>query len=214
MNQCMIGLAALAVVGQFQTPAGRPTRVHRQTFLPSVVHIQVLDKAGVPTNTCSGALVRKNVVVTAGHCSKTADARFQVRFADLPAVEFKLHAREWSAAKDYAVLVGESPDWVTPLRIQRKRPRATDFIWGSGYPASETGENDIQYSSGGVYLAFVSEQDRHFVARATYKGESGGPLLNGAGEIVGIMVKTWGFGNAHLPLTYAVPVQQWIEALP
>jgi putative serine protease PepD len=162
------------------------------TFLPTmqkqVVRIEVLTGEG--KGVCSGVVfnARAGYLVTAGHCASGFDPQFTVngRHADLVRRNelIDLAILRFDVKKEEQVTIAlQSPKMGEPVAIL-------------GFPF---GDKNFQVQTGIVSLPVDDEGFVH-VDAMVIGGDSGGALVNEAGELVGINVAIRYSGPSHQAL--------------
>ena len=184
---------ALAIALCFTRGAlGRPAFQPAPSFSPphpAVVRVVAPERDGMAYG--SGALVEVNeifgIVVTNWHVIRDATGTIGVLFPDgFRSAAIVLHEdRDW----DLAALVIWRPK-VRPIAISNRVPRPGEMLtiagYGSGSYRAISGRC-TQYVSPGGNQPFEMVE----LAAPAREGDSGGPILNGRGELAGVL-----FGSA------------------
>ena len=190
-GQCFTGQGAGAQGGrQGWTPARPVVPVQRPH--PAVVRIAVEERGG--TSYGSGTLVRVNekygLVLTNWHvlrdgCGKIA-VTFPSGFKSLARVQKT--DRQWDLA---ALVIWKPPASVGPVTIASRRPVMGSVLriagFGRGVFRTVAGRV-VQFVSPGRGLPFEIVE----VAVAAREGDSGGPIFNASGQLVGVLFGTGG----------------------
>ena len=158
-------------------------------------------------SSCSSFLVAPNIVITAGHCvhNKTEDQLSEIRFVfgywmnssseanlnvpaeNVYAIKRIIHS-EYSRlhALDYAVIELDREVTVAdPLTISDEQVEVGDYVYIIGYPNGLP----LKYAPN-AQVHRVNEQS--FIASLdAFKGNSGSPVFNANGEIVGVYISTY-----------------------
>lgn len=170
------------------------------------VRVFVTDRGG-EHSMGSGTLLSPTLIVTNWHVVKDADRRYPVKilFPSWKVVAGRIVKadRRW----DIAAIIIPKVD-VTPAKIGAKPEKGDDLTvhgYGMGLPATDTGK-----------LTQFNMPDKHSPADLiTIKpckvrnGDSGGPILNAAGEYVGTLFG----GNATTKETMGTHVGRVLEVL-
>ena len=149
----------------------------------------------------SGAIVADAVgtryVLTAAHIFR--DGRGQITAQSLDGRIFSASLALASEECDVALLRVDAPTDVPALTISASWPRQGETVWRAGF-----GPNETLQELAGVVKGYV-KTDRY----ATYEtlkidgparqGDSGGPVYNASGEIVGVV---WGTDGSDAYATY------------
>jgi S1-C subfamily serine protease/tetratricopeptide (TPR) repeat protein len=198
------GLPVLAV------PAAGPKLSAADVFIHSVPST-VLVK--VPSGFGSGVCVALGVVVTSNHVvDGTRDITLEEFLSDAGAArrgrEVKAHVVLADADQDLAVLrVSEPAPELKPMPVAAASPGAGERVFAIGNPGLGGQSLDLTISEG-----IVSARDRIIEGNtyiqhtaATNRGNSGGPLINERGELVGIVSRV---AIQMANVAFATPVEQ------
>jgi S1-C subfamily serine protease len=133
---------------------------------------------------CTGAVAeRSQLIVTATHCVGGRGS-VGVRLADGETrTAWVVLADE---AVDQAVLFLEEPTAVRPLRISRQRQIPGTVLYFAGNPARPVFQEG-RLDRIGVCPSLPRLPNALFTSVAGRPGDSGAPLVNGAGEVVGLV---------------------------
>ncbi len=217
MNKCLLGLCMLATappVPTFVPPPNAPVREHFVLQDPAVAQIEVETPGRV--SYCTAFVVKKDVLVTAKHCVRpgaTISVYYQL---PIPPVLVMQHAVASNDGEDWAILVGETPAAVKPFTVEAKLPEWTAHLYSVGFPISHTTPPtiNVQYIARGRFLAYDAKRHGILMYLPLYPGESGGPILDVAGHVVGIISAIVLYDDKMTPVTVASPSAHWVEAIP
>jgi serine protease Do len=220
MNKCMLGLcmlvnAAAPPVTPFQPPPNAPVRQQVRLQDPAVVLITIAGEK--KTSLCTAFVVKKNVLVTAKHCIRpktNITAQFEL---PLPPVIVAVHALATKDGEDWAILTGETPNQITPFTVSPTLPGQTAMVYSVGYPTNHAVmPPDVtgQYLSRGRYLVYDPTRGGLLLYLPLYPGESGGPILDDTGKVVGIISAIVLYDERLTEVSVASPSAQWIESIP
>lgn len=152
---------------------------------------------------CSGVLIAPDQVLTAGHCiknkSECEEASFIFGFTSESSQKQKLNQqtiytcdhivmREQKGigkfALDYAVIqLDRKVEGITPVRVaSNTTPDKDEKVISLSYPLGLPLKQDI-----GVVVETEKASNQIRVETDTFKGSSGSPLFNKAGELLGIL---------------------------
>jgi len=166
---------ALLVLVAVTRPAAAAPRTVRQIVEEATVRL---------ASGCSGAVAeRADLIVTALHCV-TGRESVGVRFAGGEERTARVAATD--AAADQAVLLLAEPAPTAPLRIVRRRQIPGTVLYYFGHPdrvAFQTARLDRIGQCPSLPLL----QDALFTSIHGKPGDSGAPLVNGEGAIVGLV---------------------------
>ncbi len=148
----------------------------------------------VETNdgTGSGFAVAPNLIATACHVVKGA-AGIRVHFWAAK-VQIPAHAAMCNEQYDIAFVAVPVPEGTATLRFAADAPSQGERIWAWGYPL---GTRIALEPSVAVGVVSATETPNGFLALdvSGAPGNSGGPVVNEAGEVVGILVGAWTAGE-------------------
>jgi S1-C subfamily serine protease len=167
----------------------------RETVEKRVVRVQAL-YADESFGGCSGTVINKErgIVLTCQHCVRGAVLEFAVNGAQADVVKQSL-------MDDLAILQSDDLDGVEDMALAGKSPETGDDIALVGFAFSATQHH---WQFGRVSLPLRS--DGFMMLDVTsIKGQSGGPAINAAGELVGI---SKGFQVAGGHLAMMVPLDK------
>jgi hypothetical protein len=184
---CCVLFAALAASTAWADPYANPTSTFAAPH-PSVVRVVSPERDGVSYG--SGSLVAvdetSGLVLTNWHVVSEAAGPIVVCFPDgfrSGAVVLRTD-RDW----DLAALAIRRPN-VQPIPLSNQAPQPGDPLtiigYGSGSYRAITGRCTEYVSPGGDHPAEMVE-----LAAPARNGDSGGPILNGRGELAGVLFGT------------------------
>lgn len=131
---------------------------------------------------CTATPVKTHILLTASHCIHEGSPSMLYRHGE----EIPLDLLSVDLNLDLALL--RSPQALPPLDIG-EQPYAGDTVFAVGY-----GENaPIPYYFGAVFLGVVTVPTGVRLALINHHvmpGMSGGPLLNAAGDVIGVLIMT------------------------
>lgn len=177
-------------------------RVTVPTKIPSVVRLVVGD---VLTNSCTGFVVEKNIIVTAAHCLERS-GNVRALFEDGTNRKFISLAagnRFISASEDIAVLQGNTGN-IVPIKLATE-PRIDAHCRSIGYGPDYNQKQTQCYGGKEMW----TEGTLVFSGDIDY-GDSGGPVINDNDEIIGEQVLLSADGR---PTFWAVPTSVIIKYL-
>lgn len=152
-------------------------------------------------------------VITAAHCADDEETIFVGRVDSVDHTKFGVSYMDSGA--DLAVLVPLEP-FAPPrsVELSPEMPRLGDRIITIGHPSG------LMYSVQTGIVSFIErvggmtpDQRWMQISAPTYRGNSGGPVLNRYGELVGIVSFTGTHGGGPSLLVGAVPLSVLREAL-
>ncbi len=193
--------------GNLFRPAADP-RVVSTSPHPAIARITVQEKDGVSFG--SGSLIdargQFGLVVTNWHVVRDATGEVSVQFPGgfrSPAKLLKVDA-DWDLA---ALEIGRPP--VAPLPIAAALPRKGESLVIAGY-----GAGDFR-SAAGVCQQYLAPKDGMpfemvEVNVEARQGDSGGPILNGRGEIAGVL---FGAGSGFTAGSYGGRVLEFLSSV-
>ncbi len=151
----------------------------------------------------SGFAVAPNVVATACHVVKGA-AAIQLHFW---AAKVKVAARQTlcDEKRDIAFLSTTVPEGTAVLEFMPVKPAQGEQIWVWGYPLGTAIALEPSVSIG---IVSATETAEGFIALdvSGAPGNSGGPVVNAQGKVIGIFVASWSAGRQGATgFKYAAP---------
>lgn len=177
----------------------KPARQIAQEAFPSVVLVEMQDDHGQPTSLGSGFVLRDGLVVTNRHVIAGAASGF-VRLVDESAKYEIAGTVAVDDAHDLAIIAAtrlKAP--ALPLG-DSSQVAVGDEVYAIGNPQGLEGT----FSQGIISAIRRSDGDTILqITAPTSQGSSGGPILNGSGEVIGIAVATFTGGQN---LNLAIPV--------
>jgi S1-C subfamily serine protease len=117
-----------------------------------------------------------------------------VRFQDHLSVDIEVELVQADAGVDYAILKPKEGMWQTALssnscQLSFSRPLKGDAIWVAGFPNYHKGD-PVQINVGQVLSSRLYDGVDHFrVSTMINKGNSGGPVFDQDGKVVGMASK-------------------------
>lgn len=140
----------------------------------------------------SGFAVAPNLVATACHVVKGA-AAIRVHFWAAK-VQVPAHAAMCNERYDIAFVAVPVPDGTALLRFAAGAPSQGERIWVWGYPLGTTIALEPSVAVG---VISATETPHGYLALdvSGAPGNSGGPVVDDAGEVVGILVAAWTAGE-------------------
>lgn len=168
-------------------------RSERTTRLAAVVHVYSR------TGSCSGFVVKRNVVATAKHCLDSSDIR-TVEFADGRREEFV--PAYVSKNLDFTLLLVDTKQ-IEPFRLDPRPNHTLHQVNQIGY----TDGGPDQLITPGLVVGRFGE--RLITTAMAIKGDSGGVVLNHDNSAIGLICQTF----FPAPGTEAVAIQAVIKAL-
>jgi len=155
----------------------------------------------------SGVAISKEIVLTAGHVVEREEG-IKILFHD--GTETTAHLIGRDPGTDLAVLKLDSGS-ATPAEIAKQPARVGQFVLALGRPSSNGIEasfgtvnklgGPIRTGRGGMLDAYIKTDV------VSYPGFSGGPLINGAGEMYGINTSGFGMGGEAVTIPAEVAVK-------
>lgn len=209
-TQAYAGAAIVALLaftaltpGLSRSAAAQSSPIH-----PAIVRVMATEGRGVSFG--SGALVAVNrrygLVLTNWHVVRDTDGFILVSFPDgfrSPATVVQVD-RDW----DLAALAVWRPA-AMPLRIADAPPQLGEWLTIAGYGRGQfrmAAGPCTQYVSPGKNLPFEMIE----VATSARQGDSGGPILNSRGELVGVL---FGTGMGRTMGSYCGRIRQFVAPL-
>jgi len=201
-----IGLIAVAIVGTVILPPldlnykSVPVTVSSQDMIAlamqSVVHIRAGDPNDEEGNSWegSGVYVGNNLIMTARHVIK-GQTKFKITFEN--GIEYKANYVYIESASDVGFIYVEGMLLCEPLIIDIQELRRGDEVYILGNPFGLRFKFSV---SKGIVSAVHRDAEGFFGDKLIFQsdaascpGNSGGPVINELGEVVGILVG--GYGN-------------------
>lgn len=148
---------------------------------------------------CSGFVARRNRIVTAAHC---ASANFATLY-NSRIVRIQL-LRKGSDIKqdDWAVFSANTSD-IVPLPIATSLPVLGEECWIIGFGGASV--RPLRTSCQVIDSGSSDDKGYIVLAATAIKGDSGGPVFNGNGEVVGILTRS---SYPDFPLANAVEIKR------
>ncbi len=138
--------------------------------------------------TGSGFAVAPGLVATACHVIRGA-AAIQLHFS---ATRVKVAGRQalCDERRDIAFISAAVPEGTAILEFASAKPSQGDQIWVWGYPLGTSIALEPSVAAG---VVSATETAQGFIALdvSGAPGSSGGPVVNGEGKVIGIMVASW-----------------------
>lgn len=157
---------------------------------------------------CSGFIGGKGIVITAAHCIGNRTT-IDVTFYNFEIRKFRVHTTNkadcYGRYCDVAILVGDTKDLPAP-KLQPKDPGPEDHVSIVGHPLSSPG----QIFGPGAIIRKDEFGDWH-IALHVYPGDSGSPLFNAAGEVIGVIHSSKHPQN--IPYSFAADIDLVIKLL-
>ncbi len=149
----------------------------------------------------SGAFVADSVgaryVLTAAHIFR--DGRGQITAQSLDGRIFAASLVLASEECDVALLRVDAPSDVPALTIAASWPRQGETVWRAGFGPNETLQELAGVVKGYVKTERYSTYETLKIDGPARQGDSGGPVYNASGEIVGVL---WGTDGSDAYATY------------
>lgn len=149
----------------------------------------------------SGAIVVDSVgtryVLTAAHIFR--DGRGQITAQSLDGRIFAASLVLASEECDVALLGVDAPEDVPALTISSSWPRQGETVWRAGFGPDETLRELAGVVKGYVKTDRYATYETLKIDGPARQGDSGGPVYNAAGEIVGVL---WGTDGSDAYATY------------
>ncbi|MDR7419850.1 MAG: serine protease [Armatimonadota bacterium] len=173
------------VLAVAMTIAVAPARANITTHLQAKDALVLIE---TPGGTGSGFIVSPTLVATACHVVKGA-AAIQVHFwaARSRAAGRQLLCDE---RRDIAFIATSVPEGAVKLEFSGDKVAQGEQIWVWGFPLGTTIATEPSVSAG---IVSATETAQGFIALdvSGAPGNSGGPVVNGRGKVVGIFVASW-----------------------
>ena len=155
----------------------------------------------------SGVVISKEIVLTAGHVVEREEG-IKIIFHDGTETTARLIGRD--PGTDLAVLKFDAAS-ATPAEIAKQPARVGQFVLALGRPSPNGIEasfgtvnkigGPVRTGRGGMLDAYIKTDV------VSYPGFSGGPLINGAGEMYGINTSGFGMGGEAVTIPAEVAVK-------
>jgi len=196
MRHLALVLIAIVTIGVTSIPALGQSP-------PYLMAKQALVLVETSAGTGSGFAIAPNLVATACHVVKGA-AGIRIHFW---AAKVQLTARAAMCNERYDIgfVAVQVPEGTTILRFAAGAPSQGERIWVWGYPLGTTIALEPSIAAG---MISATETPNGFLALdvSGAPGNSGGPVVNETGEVVGILVGAWNAGNhGSTGFKYAAP---------
>lgn len=176
--------AAMPVLSPTQRPVAMPMMPRRVTAHPAIVRVWCRDKAGIDSYGTGTIFERRGkiaYVLTAAHVLD-GSRQISVRVRNTwHGATIKHSDNDW----DVAVLSIADPG-VSPIKLAEKMPVVGEDIEVGGFASGSYGYRHgklTQFVGPGRGLPF----DWMEVSAASYGGDSGGPMVNTRGRLVGVV---------------------------
>lgn len=201
---CIV-LISKAVLGECG-PDLHVYKAHRPTTLSARLNVV---KIHTDCHLCTGFIVGKNLIATAAHCFEENPQRVTANLMDGKKIRlvrlFVAKDYEIHPAGDIAILSGNTGN--TPPLLMDVVPQGVMMSCIEvGYGGQETTQKDTQCFTANLPTQWGLIQ---FTGQADF-GDSGGPVLNAAGEVIGMTVREADQGLSEF---YAVPIANVIERI-
>lgn len=201
-----VGKAVASALEQQQRAPAEASLVHT-AIAPSLVLIRVGD--GVSGGLGTGFVASAQGAILTAHHVVAGPGPIQVTFADGSTSPARVTSAD--AAHDVAVLAAQTPPTVVSPAVLRAGLRVGDRVYAVGHPLGLTDS-----ITAGVVSATgrtVKAKDRTLEGliqfdAAVNPGNSGGPLLNKSGQVVGIVTALANPGDQpyFIGIGFAVPI--------
>jgi serine protease Do len=164
-------------------PEGCPKRPEISAVSPRVV---------IVNDECTGFIIGDGYVATAHHCIEPREkpeigSKEYVKLGDGLVEEFTVIGLGDENAKDFAVLLGNTHA-IPPCPISLIEPKKDMVLRVLGFGGGEHSLNSLHLTMG-AYIG-TTEDGYMETAVIVLPGDSGGPLLDEDGSVVGINVRT------------------------
>jgi tetratricopeptide (TPR) repeat protein len=161
---------------------------------PSVFFLQTTDDSGQPTGTATGFVVSPGLLITNAHVARLGQITAQAGPVSVPC-----QVEQIDDDRDLATCRLRAATLVPPLTFSAKAPQPGATIFAITNPRGL--EKTI---SQGLFAGFRDLDGRRFaqVSAAISPGSSGGPIVNTAGEVIGVAAGSISSGQN---LNFAVP---------
>jgi hypothetical protein len=169
-------------------------------------HLQAKDALVLietPGGTGSGFVVGMGIVATACHVVKGA-AAIQVHFW---AGKARADGRQMVCDErhDIALIAAAAPEGAAVLEFAPDQPSQGEQVWVWGFPLGTTIASEPSVATG---IVSATETAQGFISLdvSGAPGNSGGPVVNAQGKVVGIFVASWNVrGQGTTGFKYAAP---------
>ncbi len=142
-------------------------------------------------------------VLTAAHIFR--DGRGAITVESVDGRDFPATLVLASEEYDVALLrleTGAAQD-VPALVVSSSWPKQGDVVWRAGFGPNETLKSDFGAVKGYVKTSRYNAYETLKIAGVARQGDSGGPICNRSGEIVGVL---WGTDGSNVYATYSVRI--------
>ena len=151
----------------------------------------------------TGFIIENGIIVTNSHTLENGDANYpviKVKFQDKPLIDFEAEIVEQNAEKDVATIRLKDSTWaaaLTGISLELSYENVTkgEAIWLCGFPTYHLGD-DCSVVNGIVVGHHAGKQERFRISQTIVKGNSGGPVINEKGKVIGIAVTGVSAGEA------------------
>ncbi len=178
--------------GQCPTPwsGTRIKQLRRPSSQSHAAVPRVIHRLGRQTMACAGVLVHKYddrnlaLVITAAHLFTEGTGDVEVKFpnGDRYAARLEVLDKTWDLA-----LLGIRKPGAAPVAIASTKPAIGDLLTAGGYPQGNPYRTVTGRFSRWVGPGGGQPFDMLDMAARVEQGDSGGPILNGRGQLVGII---------------------------
>jgi len=156
---------------------------------------QVTVAVGSTRSTTSGVYVTAHLILTVAHVFR--DGRGPITITS-PAGDVQIGTlRRLDAAKDLAAIAVDAIH-PTPRKLARQHPTRHATVHAAGYGTTGRLRTWTGRVLGWVTRRLTARADTMVISGQAYSGDSGGPIVDAAGDVVGII---WGSADGN---TYAV----------
>jgi len=190
-------LAALALTGTVARSSGSfQGETVYQASADSVFLLRIVDDKGADVGTATGFVVQPSILITNAHVASAGHLLVQVGPIGVPCTIVRV-----DHLNDLALCRMEATADVKPLTLAPDSPKPGTTVYAIGNPRGL--EKTI---SQGLFTGYrdVDGQRVVQISAAISPGSSGGPILNTAGQVVGVTVSSLQAGQN---LNFAVPIE-------